>query len=368
MVLRRPYAFLIKHFKKIHLVLFFIMLYITYKGKNLLDFYNGYLSNKVSLISSNDYISFLLYFVIILTVIILFAVYYLMRYKKKPRLTYILLMIGYLALLIVFIYAKSNLKILEVEVIDTKTVRLVRDIVRIAYWAQVLSLFPILVRALGFNIKKFDFDKDLVGLNATASDSEEVEVNINVNTHIIEQKSRRQLRELKYYYKENKAFLNIIFAVIFIILTIFIVIKISTSDKIYKEKNIIDTNYMNFSIENSYIRTTSDDGRVIVKNNNVYLLVNMNVKSKYDNNYVIDTNKFILKIKDNTYLPTKKYYDSFKEMGIGYRKQTLSYENYNNYILVYSIPENYRKSEMIIRYDDAYDKIYRIKLNPVNGD
>ena len=45
MILRKPYAFLIRHFKLIHLILTVLLAYILYKTNKLLSFFNQYLSS-----------------------------------------------------------------------------------------------------------------------------------------------------------------------------------------------------------------------------------------------------------------------------------------------------------------------------------
>ena len=41
------------------------------------------------------------------------------------------------------------------------------------------------IRGLGFDIKKFDFNRDAQELNATDSDSEEVEINTKIDRFIV---------------------------------------------------------------------------------------------------------------------------------------------------------------------------------------
>ena len=43
MVLRRPYAFLIKYFKLIHIILFILFAYITFKANNIVTFFKDYI-------------------------------------------------------------------------------------------------------------------------------------------------------------------------------------------------------------------------------------------------------------------------------------------------------------------------------------
>jgi len=62
MILRRPYAFLIKYFRLIHLVLFGLFGYVTYKANNILSFFKDYISNNGNfVIDSSEYISYFIF-------------------------------------------------------------------------------------------------------------------------------------------------------------------------------------------------------------------------------------------------------------------------------------------------------------------
>ena len=74
------------------------------------------------------------------------------------------------------------------------------------------------IRSLGFDVKKFNFKSDLKELEITDKDSEEIELNLNFQTYKAERTIRRFIRELKYYYLENKKVIYIIGAALVIIL------------------------------------------------------------------------------------------------------------------------------------------------------
>ena len=108
MILRRPYAFLVRHFRLIHAVLLILMIYISYKFYNVLSFYNGYigyelLSNEYEVYASN----FLGFFsvIAILAIILLDGILvYLLKYKRKPVLLYVIITTIYVLILILFIF------------------------------------------------------------------------------------------------------------------------------------------------------------------------------------------------------------------------------------------------------------------------
>ena len=73
-----------------------------------------------------------------------------------------------------------------------------------------------IIRVLGFDIKKFNFTKDIQELNIEDIDSEEVEVNVNIDTKNIIRDINRRKRELGYWIKENLLFSIILISVILI--------------------------------------------------------------------------------------------------------------------------------------------------------
>ena len=168
MILRKPYALLIKYFKVIHLFVCFIIGYLIYKTSSVLNFFNTYTSSVESVVGQST-IRVLLSGVSIvlplLIVIIAVAIIYLMRYKKKPVLFYIITILSYLFTTGVFYYAKNVLNSMYIQVVDIRIALLVRDLVTAVMILEWFTLIIFAVRATGFDIKKFNFGQDLEDLN-----------------------------------------------------------------------------------------------------------------------------------------------------------------------------------------------------------
>ena len=92
MVFKKPYAFLIKHFKVVHLVLALLTIYILQASYHIYDFLNDYVKSKYTINSytgfSSEYVPFMLFFAVILVVIILFLMVLLFQNKKKKSKEY----------------------------------------------------------------------------------------------------------------------------------------------------------------------------------------------------------------------------------------------------------------------------------------
>ena len=358
MILKRPYAFLIKHFRLIHLIMFSILLYITINARNILNFFKDYITynGNIEIISSN-YINYYIFIGILLLIILSVIIFYLMKYKNKPRMFYISTIIITLVSYILFMYLFSSLKNLEVTSMSGREIRLLRDISRINFWLLVVISIPIFIRGLGFDIKKFNFSSDLKELNLNSEDSAEVEVNTSINSNTIKRLGRRNIRELSYYYKENKLIINIILLiVVFIIIMIFPFNKYVVN-KDLKENEILSTKAFNLKVNNTYI-----SNRRRISKNNSYIILNISIIGKI-NKYSLDLDEFVLNSNNNNYIPSQKYYNYFTDIGIGYKNNILDTSTYKNYILIYNV--NSSDNDYKLEYLNSSQKI---KLNPVELD
>ena len=77
--------------------------------------------------------------------------------------------------------------------LELKTLRLYRDILRITELFQYITIAFVLIRGLGFDIKKFNFKEDIADLNLSQDDEEEVELSLGTN-EVIFRKIRKKIR------------------------------------------------------------------------------------------------------------------------------------------------------------------------------
>ena len=351
MILRRPYAFLIKHFRLIHLIIFGILLYITLKARDILNFFKDYIvyNGNIEVISSN-YISYYIFVGLFLMAVLSVVIFYLMRYKKKPRLFYIFTIVVSVISFIFFIYLYNSIRGLEISHVSGRVVRLYRDLARINFWLLVVVSVPMLIRGLGFDIKKFNFSSDIKELHLNEEDSAEVEVSTDLSVNGIRRMIRKTIRELKYYYKENTLIINIIFVIVGIIIIMTYPFNRYVVNRDLTEGEILSTNYFNLKVNKSYISE-----RKRISKNNSYVILDISVIGKVDK-YVLNLDEFLLQGSNKKYIPSQKYYNYFTDIGIGYRNFKLSTSEYKNYILMYNVDStdknfklNYLNSSQIVK-------------------
>ena len=361
MILKKPYAFFIRMFKPMHVVIAFLIVYLTYLTSKILGFLNTYMSTKELLaenIKSNYLPSniFLIPALIILLSLIMIGI---MFRKKKPYLFYLINIVLYIVVLIISWYTSNFFGIIEKAAVSIRVLKLMHDLILINLIIEVVTFMFFLVRGIGLDFKKFEFESDLFNIDISESDKEEIELDINVDLNESRRKRRHRIRLLKYKYLENKFMYNsiAILIVIFIFVTSFIVFKSLSSKNI--EGNIYSVGLINLAVENSIVIDKDYKGNKIT--NNSLIVVSCKINSKFGTNNV-GLNDFSLVVDELNYRPTTKYNDYLVDFGTVYSGEKLD-EEYSNYIFVYEIPKDSLNKNMLFKYTSGIDSI-DIIINP----
>lgn len=365
MVLRKPYAFLIKHFKLIHMIMLFLMIYLVERSSRIISFLSGYidtlrLNTKVGLVKS--LFNGLMSFVPILIIIILIALIIIMFLKEKPKTYYIFNIIVYLSLMIMYSNVKGIISEMEIRIVDIRTIQLARDFLLIMLLFQFVSIVLTFVRATGFDIKKFDFVEDLQKLDISEDDNEEFELELNFGTDIKLRKLRKSLRYIKYFYVENKFLVFCVTLIIIGFVSTFTYKKLGMYEKTYKENTTLEVDNVYFKIENTYITNKNYKGRII-NNDYSYIILNMYSKLAYEQNNVKFASNAAVVINNHKFYPTTNNINSFYDLGIDYSNQKLD-TNFKRYILVYEIPTQISEGKAYFKYTDKSGKTVTVKLSP----
>lgn len=360
MILRKPYGFLIKHFRMIHLILFGLSLYLSIKVNQIFNYYNAFAKGNASKLDAISYITNYYVIAIIFSIIICLIIYALMRYKKKPRILYLLLILLYLIIGVMVQVSYEGLHTIYITVLETKTLRLYRDLLRILVWVQYFSLIFLIIRGLGFDIKKFNFVRDLEELGENVDDSEEVELTLG-GMEVTQRKFHRGIRELKYYYLENKTFIHLITLVLlFFIFSTFMVNK-EVINKVYQEGEGFSSDNFNFLVTDSYITSRDYRGSLVGDLEHSFIVVRVSLAPR-NGEREFESANMILKTKSNSYSPVTRYSNYFKDLGTVYEEQNIS--NEKAYLFLYSVLNSELNDSMSLVY--AGSKV--VKLSPVKLD
>lgn len=352
MVLKKPYAFLIKYFKIINLVLVLLFSFLAYRLyliRNVIsEIYFGKITNYSSL--NYEYIGFKMFLLMFFIITIIGVILLLLFKKKKPLNDYLYGLI-YLFVIVCYLLFVTNLFFtLNETIIEQVDLRLYRDIAFLIIIPLVYFIIKYLLLVIGFNINKFNFTNDIIELQQDEKDNEEVEINFDKNTYKYKRKIRRSIREFKYYLLENKFILTIILSVIVIaILFTFFSINLFNKDKVRVNENF-NAGGFNYRILNVY-ETEYDLNYNKIKDDSKFVIMMVNVR----NNSIASSIDFkrIRLLFDNDYVYANNYFNKyFLDYGVPYDNQILKTNEPYNYIFIFKVPKTYNSNKYVIKFYD----------------
>ena len=362
MILKKPYAFFIKMFKPIHLILAILTAYLIYLDNKILTFFNEYIYSDINVVGENiseNLVNNFLYIIPIIIIVFSMIIFGIMFNKKKPTFLYIFNILAFVVVIIINIYTINFIGVLEKSVVSIKMVKLIHDLVVINMAISSISFIFFIIRGIGINFKKFNFYNDISKMDITESDKEEFEVNINIDIDEKKRQRKEKFRKLKYSYVENKFMINIGVGIGVVVVVIATVLMVNLQNKENTEGNIYGASTFSFGVTSTTLLNTDYKGNKIT--DDYLIVVDSKLMSNFSSNslYLKD---FSLRIGEATFKPTKKYSDYLKDLGTLYDGQNLE-NQFNNYLFVYEISEKYIESDMYFSYSDQGNNI-SIKLNP----
>ena len=374
MILRKPYAFFIKHFRFFHFVMLVFLGLIVYRTNIVRTFFNEYLNAVAYIIPENIASSmftnttYIWGVIVILFSIIVFVV---MNKKEKPVLFYGLNILLVISTLVFLTYSRVIVYRLQSELVSVQILRALRDIGNILFMVQAVFLIVTFVRAIGFDIKKFNFSKDLQELNISSEDYEEYEVQFNFDKNEFKRNIRKNIREFKYFLLENKKMIIIFTSIFIMVVFSFIYFNFWKFSKKVNTNSFFTTSDFSMKITNSYITQKNYKQKNISDN----YLVAVLLETKKSNNK-INTSKTQLRVGKGIYYPIdSKYKEALSDLGTVYDSQKLENDS-NKFVLIYEIPVALKDKEMSFVYLDNYTRTlfgekyteYKINLKPTNID
>lgn len=356
MILRKPYAFLIRNFKVVHMFLLALMVYVGYKSINMYNFFNAYSKTSYGFFEStlsSTLANPLFYVCNILIVLLSLSVMVLMKQKDKPTRLYVFISILY-AVLIILLYNNSSylLKVNITELVP-RTSRMLKDINLIAILPQAVLIIMVLIRTVGFDIKKFNFVQDIEELQIDVSDDEEFELTIGTDSQKINKILNKNKRELTYFYLENKALIISVLVIIFVLISGLIYNQVAIVNKIYNQKDAVRLNNMSYKIDGIYSTNLNYKSNNISEGDNTFIVLKMSFFNSGKTNKRIKTNFLNLIIDETYYLPIFRKYDEFADIGIGYDDQVMGPGAKETYIFVYKVSLDDINKKMMLSYSES---------------
>ena len=377
MVFKKPYAFIIKHFRIIHLLLLIPMLYLLIKSGNIVEFFRDYVANDYHFISdtisisnlSASYVNIFMYLAILIIVGVYAVISFLLQNKEKPTKYYNISIIYYMFLFIMLTVCVSILQTIEDAALSNTFARIIRDIVIVIRYSEYIFIIFNLVRGVGFNLKKFNFESDVADLDISEEDSEEFEFLVGKDAYKTKRNIRRFFRELIYYYKENKFIFTIIFIIIGIVIGNMIYSNFNVYEKVYKEGESVAFGDINFKVNNSYLTTLDLNGKTI-NNDKIYLVLQITISNRFgvDKKFNYDNLQVLVDKKKTS--PNLMIGNSFLDLGNPYNGSFIKANSEIPYILIYELDKSSRERDYEIESYSGYNPAgvgalsRSVKINP----
>lgn len=342
-ILKKPYAFLIKRFRIIHLILSFLIGFVIYRTTLIIRFFMDYVKNNynsnIILGLGETYAPSYLFIILLIIILLSGAIYYLLRHKNKPTRVYLCMIIYYIISFVILIYIKSVLGSLVEELISARLSRSIRDLSMIYIIPQIIFFIISIIRTVGFDIKKFNFQSDLKEMHYGFEDSEEVEVNINLNSYKYKRKFRRSMREFGYYIKENKLFVIIFLSIVAVALVVSgIKNRHVNYDQSYRTGREFTYNGLNIAILDTMVTNLDYHGNILNKGY-YYVVLKVHLVNNTGYTRSIDFNQFNLTYGDKIIKPTLSDSSYFIDFASENVISSFTHKTDKTFALVYKIDE-----------------------------
>lgn len=366
MIFRKPYAFLIKNFKKIHLVLILFCAYIFYKHLQVYNFVKEYVnleSYSAFLEPIDDYTTLLSYLSILIVMIITTLLLITLRRKEKPWKLYLVVIGEYLLMLFAFLMTTNFFHTYDNSTAVTEML-VIRDLLLLASFPQYLVFIILFIRFTGLDLNKFSFQTDQEYLEMDSSDREEVEVNIEFDKHTIKRMARKLKRNLSYFYLEHQFILNTLGAILFVVLAGYSYYYFGILHKVYKEGQTLRASGYGITIRNAYLSDKDYRGDKIDGDN--YVILDLHIENNGGDRF-LNTDRFHLMNRNYDILSSNLYDNEFKDLGRPYSKLELKNGKTYDFLLIFKADSSLDVNKFNLYYQeysmkDTYLRKIKLKL------
>ena len=341
----------------IHLILTGLMGYLFFRTFNLHDFFSRYVTNVYATLGDaipSNYITIFMFLVVIAIIVFSLAMYLLMKKKDKPKNLYIGLSTYYILYFIGLIAYFVLFKSMETSQLTIRNAMIIRDVTLIIMAPQLVLLALSLIRAVGFDIKKFNFSKDLKELDIAEEDNEEFEFVLGVDSYKYFRYLRRRVREFKYYILENKFMFTILMGLTCSVLTILTILNFTVYNKTYNKNQRINANNLTLQVTDSYLTNIDYKGEIIAEDK-YFVVVNISFTNSSGYSTVLNLPSYVLETKSGGVIPTLTRNTHFVDFGAGYAKEKIENNKSANYILVYEIDKRDVANKYTLRIIDEVE-------------
>ena len=372
MIIRKPYAFLIKNFKKIHIALLILSLFVGYKLVEVSGFVNEFMKFGTYDLYANpisNYISFGLMLSLLLIAGFSGALILLLIHKNKPWKAYLIPLIEYLILFFVLLVINGFFDNYT-KYVETTDLRFSRDLLLIFMLGQAPAIYVFVMRAFGLDVQRFNFNADAEFLELSEEDREEIEISFDIDKNTFKRQYKKLLRHLNYFYLEHKIICTGLFVILIGIIGFNIYEFIFVTNKSYKEGEFYNINGLSIVVNNTYYSKNDYRGELISKKNN-FVVVELTV-TNHGAPTTLNMNYFHLKNSTEDYTTTNNLYATeFQDLGVTYKNvKELKRNESIKFIIIYKVNKDLNPNNFVLFYQETHNKniLRKYKLKVKNLD
>lgn len=368
MILRKPYAFLIKYFQKINILLLLLVGYVFYQNLQLHQFVKNYLETSVynpTIDSINNYTNGYVYLAFVVILVMSAVLIYLLRYKDKPYASYVYILIANFITFAFFLYTDNYFTYQVVEGYNLVAIKVVKDLLFISTLPYYPMIFILLIRSIGIDLKNFGFQEDKEFVKINEEDREEVEVQVGFDQKRFIRKIKYRFRHLKYFFLEHKVSLSIVFVLVLMIFGFNFYHYFYVENKIYDMNEVFQSNNYKIAVNHTYLTDKDYSGNVVSEEGTYFILVDLSIENLLSISRDFDIEKLLLFIDDDYYVPTTRFNSYFADMGNLFINKSLTAYQKTSYLLVYEVPKPKDDANFLLKYQDlsgSSGKLIQVKM------
>lgn len=367
MILRKPYAFLIKYFQKINILLLLLVGVVFYQDTRLHQFVKDYLDTGVynaTIDSIGNYANVYIYLAFIAILIISGILIYLLRYKDKPYASYVFILVANFITFAFFLYTDNYFTYQVVEGYNLVAIKVVNDLLFISTIPYYPMLFILLIRSIGIDLKNFGFQEDKEFAEINEEDREEVEVQVGFDKDRFIRKLKYRIRHFKYFFLEHKVSLSIVFGIVLVIFGINFYRYFYVDNRIYNMNETFTSNNYKLSVNHTYLTDKDFSGNVVSEKDTYFILVDLSVENLLSISRDFDIQKLMLYVDNDYYVPTTRFNAYFADMGNLFINKSLDGNKKTSYLLIYEVPKPREDANFLLKYQDlsGTGKLIRVKI------
>ncbi len=358
MIIRKPYAFLIKNFRKVHVVLLLISFWIFRATLQTTTFMNEFvdLQSYNSVVEPiSRYLGLITYLCVFIMIGVSFLLGYLLRQRGKPWKMYLVLVSIYSFLLLVFFSITMYFVGFSDASFKLQTAKLFQGLIFLSSAPQFVAFIILVIRILGIDLSKFDFANDQELLEIRESDKEEVEISFEFDKHIIYRLYQKLLRNFEYFYQEHKTIVNAILVVVVIVIVWNIYYFFGVTHKSYRQGKTLKIDGYEITVNNSYYTDKDYRGEKIEKGR-AFVILDMTIKNR-DKEEVMKMDNFHLMNWSNDYSYSTTYNTSFDDLGKVYNNDKWMPNKSYNFLLVFKVDEKNVFSNFVLYYQEYHNRM-----------